>query len=243
MSHAETKDTPTVVIPKSHEYDSIVRKESRELVKKESQELLLSPNKSRFVLFPIQHDDIWKMYKNHKASFWTAEEIDMASDVTDFEKKLNDDERHFIKMVLAFFAASDGIVLENLGERFMTEVQLPEARCFYGFQMMMENIHSETYSLLIDTLVKKEERDILFNSMEEIPIIRKKAHWAIQYINDQESSFAERLVAFACVEGLFFSGSFCAIFWLKKRGLCPAIGFSNELIERGKCPSNYQGCC
>ena len=230
--YAETKNDITTVIPVSHNEDSIVRKESREIRKVEHTELLLSSNKSRFVLFPIQHDDIWKMYKKHETSFWTAEEIDMASDISDFENKLNNDEKHFIKMVLAFFAASDGIVLENLGERFMTEVQLPEARCFYGFQMMIENIHSETYSLLIDTLVKKEERDLLFNSMEKVPIIRKKAHWAIQYINDQESCFAERLVAFACVEGLFFSGSFCAIFWLKKRGLCPAIGFSNELISR-----------
>ncbi len=208
------------------------RAESRALRAREHEEMLLRENKQRFVLFPIQHDDIWKMYKKHEASFWTAEEIDMAPDLADWER-LTSDEQHFIKMVLAFFAASDGIVLENLGERFMTEVQLPEARCFYGFQMMIENIHSETYSLLIDTLVKSaDERARLFSAMQSVPIIRKKAQWAIRYIKDEESSFAERLVAFACVEGIFFSGAFCAIFWLKKRGLCQAIGFSNELISR-----------
>ena len=171
------------------------------------------------------------MYKDQMACFWTAEEIDLAQDMKDWGK-LNKDEQHFIKMVLAFFAASDGIVLENLASRFMSEIQVPEARCFYGFQMMMENIHSETYSLLIDTYINDAtEKDFLFRAIETVPSVTLKAQWALRYVGEQ-SSFAQRLVAFACVEGIFFSGSFCAIFWLKKRGLMPGLTFSNELISR-----------
>ncbi len=194
-------------------------------------EPILKENKERFVLFPIKHKDIWEMYKKCEQSFWTAEEIDLSSDTTDWENKLNADEQHFIKHVLAFFAASDGIVNENLAVNFMNEVQYPEARCFYGFQIMMENIHSETYSLLIDTYIKEPaERHKLFNAMETVPCVTKKAEWALRWISN--GSFAERLVAFAAVEGIFFSGSFCSIFWLKKRGLMPGLSFSNELISR-----------
>lgn len=194
-------------------------------------EPLLQENKSRFVLFPIKHAEIWKMYKQAEASFWTAEEIDLAPDLADWEK-LSDNEKHFVKHVLAFFAASDGIVNENLAERFLSEVQVPEARCFYGFQVAIENIHSETYSLLIDTYIKdQEEKNTLFNALETVPCVQKKGQWALNWINDK-SSFAERLVAFAAVEGIFFSGSFCSIFWLKKRGLMPGLTFSNELISR-----------
>ena len=194
-------------------------------------EPLLKENKDRFVLFPIKEDAIWSMYKQAEASFWTAEEIDLTPDLSDWEK-LNDDERHFIKHVLAFFAASDGIVNENLAERFLAEVQVPEARCFYGFQIAIENIHSETYSLLIDTYIKDEkEKDRLFNALETVECVQKKAQWAMDWIGD-DASFAERLVAFAAVEGIFFSGSFCSIFWLKKRGLMPGLTFSNELISR-----------
>ena len=194
-------------------------------------EPLLQENKNRFVLFPIKHDEIWRMYKQAEASFWTAEEIDLSPDRADWEK-LNDDERHFIKHVLAFFAASDGIVNENLAERFLSEVQVPEARCFYGFQVAIENIHSETYSLLIDTYIKDPaEKDYLFNALETVPCVQQKAEWALKWIGD-DASFAERLVAFAAVEGIFFSGSFCSIFWLKKRGLMPGLTFSNELISR-----------
>lgn len=197
-----------------------------------SLEPLLKENPQRFVLFPINHDAVWKMYKKAEASFWTAEEIDLAVDVNDW-KRLSPDERHFIKTVLAFFAASDGIVNENLAARFMTEVQIPEARCFYGFQIAIENIHSEVYSTLIDTLVKDpKDRDYLFNAIDTIPCIKKKAEWATRWISSTETSFAERLVAFAVVEGIFFSGSFCSIFWLKKRGLMPGLAFSNELISR-----------
>lgn len=205
----------------------------RDLKKRELTEPLLQPNPSRFVLFPIQYHDIWQAYKRAEASFWTAEEIDLGKDVLDWETKLNGDERFFLKQVLAFFAASDGIVNENLVERFSGEVQIPEAKCFYGFQIMMENIHSETYSLLIDTYVKDpKEAAYLFNAIENIPCIRQKADWALRWISDETSSFAERLVAFAAVEGIFFSGSFAAIFWLKKRGLMPGLTFSNELIAR-----------
>lgn len=173
------------------------------------------------------------MYKKAEASFWTAEEIDLSHDIWDWEKRLNDDERYFISHVLAFFAGSDGIVNENLVERFSNEVQVAEARCFYGFQIMMENIHSETYSLLIDTYIKdQQQRDHLFDAIETIPCIKKKADWALRWISDKESTFAERLVAFAAVEGIFFSGSFASIFWLKKRGLMPGLTFSNELIIR-----------
>jgi ribonucleoside-diphosphate reductase beta chain len=194
-------------------------------------EPLLQENKKRFVLFPIQHPEIWKMYKQAEASFWTAEEIDLAPDLKDWER-LSSDEQHFVKHVLAFFAASDGIVNENLAERFLSEVQVPEARCFYGFQIAIENIHSETYSLLIDTYIKDSiEKDRLFNAIDTVPCVTKKAEWAMKWISG-DASFAERLVAFAAVEGIFFSGSFCSIFWLKKRGLMPGLTFSNELISR-----------
>ncbi len=193
-------------------------------------EPILKENPNRFVLFPIQHNDIWAWYKKSEASFWTAEEIDLSQDLNDWEK-LNDDERHFIKHVLAFFAASDGIVNENLAENFVSEVQYTEAKFFYGFQIMMENIHSETYSLLIDTYIKDpEEKNYLFNAIENLECVQKKANWALRWI--ENGSFAERLIAFAAVEGIFFSGSFCSIFWLKKRGLMPGLSFSNELISR-----------
>jgi len=194
-------------------------------------EPILQDNANRYVLFPIEHDDIWKWYKKQEASFWTAEEIDLHQDLVDWDSKLNDDERYFIKHILAFFAASDGIVNENLAENFVNEVQYTEAKFFYGFQIMMENIHSETYSLLIDTYIKdKQERNQLFTAIEHFDAIKKKAEWAIKWI--ESDSFAERLVAFAAVEGIFFSGSFCSIFWLKKRGLMPGLTFSNELISR-----------
>ena len=194
-------------------------------------EPLLKENKDRFVIFPIQHDDIWQFYKKHEASFWTAEEIDLHADLVDWNDKLNDDERYFIKHVLAFFAASDGIVNENLAENFVHEVQYPEARFFYGFQIAMENIHSETYSLLIDTYIKDPmEKDKLFHAIDTLDCVKKKADWALRWID--KGSFAERLIAFAAVEGIFFSGSFCSIFWLKKRGLMPGLTFSNELISR-----------
>ena len=194
-------------------------------------EPILAPDNNRFVLFPIQKDDIWSFYKKAEASFWTAEEIDLSPDLIDWENKLNDDERHFIKHVLAFFAASDGIVNENLAEHFLSEVQYTEAKFFYGFQIAMENIHSETYSLLIDTYIKdSSEKDHLFNAIDTLDCVRKKADWALRWID--KGSFAERLVAFAAVEGIFFSGSFCSIFWLKKRGLMPGLSFSNELISR-----------
>ncbi len=193
-------------------------------------EPILKENPNRFVLFPIQNDAVWQMYKQAEASFWTAEEIDLSQDLKDWEN-LNDGERHFISHVLAFFAASDGIVNENLAVNFMNEVQIPEARCFYGFQIMMENIHSETYSLLIDTYVKKQsEKDHLFNALETVPAVGKKGEWALKWIESE--NFAERLIAFAAVEGIFFSGSFCSIFWMKKRGLMPGLTFSNELISR-----------
>jgi ribonucleoside-diphosphate reductase beta chain len=194
-------------------------------------EPLLMENSNRFVLFPIQHDDIWKYYKISEASIWTAEEIDLTADVVDWETKLTDNERHFIKHILAFFAASDGIVNENLAENMVREVQYTEAKFFYGFQIMMENIHSETYSLLIDTYIKDaKEKDYLFNAIDTLPCVKKKADWALKWISN--GSFAERLIAFAAVEGIFFSGSFCSIFWLKKRGLMPGLTFSNELISR-----------
>ena len=195
-------------------------------------EPLLTANPRRFVLFPIQYDAIWRMYKKAEASFWTVEEVDLATDVQDWQK-LNMNERHFISYVLAFFAASDGIVNENLTAHFSNEVQVPEARCFYGFQIAIENIHSEMYSLLIETLIKDNfTKTSLFNALENIPCIKAKGEWALKWCNADLSSFAERLVAFAAVEGIFFSGSFCAIFWLKKRGLMPGLGFSNELISR-----------
>ncbi|KIK65382.1 hypothetical protein GYMLUDRAFT_239919 [Collybiopsis luxurians FD-317 M1] len=197
------------------------------------EEPLLQETKRRFVLFPIQFGEIWQMYKKAQASFWTSEEIDLSHDLVDWAERLNNNERHFISHVLAFFAASDGIVNENLLERFSNEVQAAEARCFYGFQIMMENIHSETYSLLIDTYVKdSSERAYLFDAIETIPCVKRKADWALKWISDKKSTFAERLVAFAAVEGIFFSGSFASIFWLKKRGLMPGLTYSNELISR-----------
>ncbi|KAG9255189.1 ribonucleotide reductase [Emericellopsis atlantica] len=199
----------------------------------ECDEPILQENPGRFVLFPIKYHEIWQMYKKAEASFWTAEEIDLSKDLHDWNNRINDDEKYFISHILAFFAASDGIVNENLVERFSGEVQIPEARCFYGFQIMMENVHSETYSLLIDTYVKEQaQRQYLFNAIETIPCIRKKADWAVRWIQDKDSTFAQRLVAFAAVEGIFFSGAFASIFWLKKRGLMPGLTFSNELISR-----------
>ncbi|PCJ89684.1 MAG: ribonucleoside-diphosphate reductase [Flavobacteriales bacterium] len=199
--------------------------------KTDVEEPILKDNPNRFVLFPIQHDDIWAFYKKAEASFWTAEEVDLTADLRDWDDKLNDNERHFIKHVLAFFAASDGIVNENLAENFLSEVQYTEAKFFYGFQIAIENIHSEMYSLLIDTYIKDpEEKGGLFKALETIDCVKKKANWALNWIDN--GSFAERLVAFAAVEGIFFSGSFCSIFWLKKRGLMPGLSFSNELISR-----------
>ncbi|CAM3797169.1 ribonucleoside-diphosphate reductase small subunit [Aquirufa aurantiipilula] len=193
-------------------------------------EPLLVEDPNRFVLFPIKHNDIWKFYKQAEASFWTAEEIDLQQDLADW-KKMNDGERHFISHVLAFFAASDGIVNENLANNFLKEVQYAEAKCFYGFQIMMENIHSETYSLLIDTYIQEpKEKDRLLRAIETIDCVKKKAEWALKWIESE--SFVERLISFAAVEGIFFSGSFCSIFWLKKRGLMPGLSFSNELISR-----------
>ncbi|XP_050426942.1 ribonucleoside-diphosphate reductase subunit M2 B-like [Adelges cooleyi] len=195
-------------------------------------EPLLKENPRRFVIFPIIYDDIWAMYKKQEASFWNVEEVNLKYDLDDWVM-LTDEERHFISHVLAFFAASDGIVNENLVERFSQEVQVTEARCFYGFQIMMENIHSEMYSLLIDTYIKDpKEKDFLFNAIETMPCVKKKADWALKWICDKQATFGERLVAFAAVEGIFFSGSFAAIFWLKKRGLMPGLTFSNELISR-----------
>lgn len=199
---------------------------------KNTTEILLAPDDNRFVMFPIKCDDIWKMYKKQVDCFWRAEEIDLTKDISHWES-LNAGERYFISMILAFFAASDGIVLENLASRFMNDVQLAEARAFYGFQIAMENIHSETYSLLIETYIKeKEQKDMLFNAITNYPCIKKKSDWAQKWIHDHRSSFATRLVAFACVEGIFFSGAFCSIYWLKKRGLMPGLTFSNELISR-----------
>jgi len=195
-------------------------------------DFLLSENKSRFVLFPIQSQPIWIKYKQAMNCFWKAEEINLTRDYKDWER-LTEDEQHFIKYVLAFFAASDGIVTENLAVRFMSDVKLPEARCFYGFQITMENIHSETYSLLIDSFIKNDrEKKQLFEAIDNFPCIRKKADWAIKWMESESASFAKRLVAFACVEGIFFSGAFCSIYWLKKRGLMPGLTFSNELISR-----------
>lgn len=194
-------------------------------------EPILEENKDRFVLFPITHPAIWQMYKKAEASFWTAEEIDLSADLLDWNRKLTHDEKYFIKHVLAFFAASDGIVNENLAVNFMNEVQYPEARCFYGFQIMIENIHAEAYSLLIDTYIKDPvEKNYLFHALETVPCVTRKAEWALRWI--AQGSFSERLIAFAAVEGIFFSGSFCSIFWLKKRGLLPGLSFANELISR-----------
>jgi len=218
---------PETVVPRKKENTTT---ETSLLATKE--EPLLTENPRRFVILPIQYSDIWMMYKKAQASFWTAEEVDLSWDLRDWEK-LSDNEKYFIKNVLAFFAASDGIVNENLVEHFMSEVQIPEARCFYGFQIAIENIHSEMYSLLIDTYIKdSKEKENLFNAIETIPAVQKKAKWALRWINAGNASYAERVVAFAAVEGIFFSGSFAAIFWLKKRGLMPGLTFSNELISR-----------
>jgi ribonucleoside-diphosphate reductase subunit M2 len=204
---------------------------SKEYCELEKSDPLLMENPHRWVMFPIQYPDVWEMYKKHEASFWTAEEIDLSQDTKDWET-LSDSEKHFVKHVLAFFAASDGIVLENLAAQFSTEVQIPEARAFYGFQIAMENIHSETYSLLIEQYIREpSEKEEIFNAIETMPAVRDKAQWAIQWMQ-KENSFAERVIAFAAVEGILFSGSFCAIYWLKKRGLMPGLTFSNELISR-----------
>lgn len=220
--------------PKEYNDEYYKRREMNEQPKthKKQKEPLLTENPNRYVMFPIQDNDIWKMYKKQEDCFWRVEEIDFSKDMDDWNK-LSMNEKHFIKMILAFFAASDGIVLENLGSRFMNEVQLPEARAFYGFQMMMENIHSITYSTLIDTYIKNEDEKLkTFRALEHYSCIKKKADWAIKWIQDKRSCFATRLVAFAIVEGIFFSGAFCSIFWLKKRGLMPGLTFSNELISR-----------
>ncbi|CAN9254895.1 unnamed protein product [Alternaria alternata] len=237
FSPVEKENTfkPIVGIPDDFEDDLEEAKPTVAPTIKEEEaiEPILQENPGRFVLFPIKYHDVWQMYKKAEASFWTAEEIDLSKDLHDWNKRLNDDERFFISHVLAFFAASDGIVNENLVERFSSEVQIPEARCFYGFQIMMENVHSETYSLLIDTYISEpKQRRYLFNAIDNIPCIRKKADWALRWISDKNSTFANRLVAFAAVEGIFFSGSFASIFWLKKRGLMPGLTFSNELISR-----------
>lgn len=194
--------------------------------------LLNEPTHNRYVLYPIEHPDIWDKYKTAQAVYWTPEEVDLTRDIVDWQK-LSDQEKWFIKHVLAFFAASDGIVNENLGERFLREVRIPEAKSFYTFQIAMENVHAETYALLIDTLIKDPvEKAHLFNATESIPTIKMKAEWALKWIDDKDSSFAQRLLAFACVEGIFFSGSFCSIYWLKEKGLMPGLAFSNELISR-----------
>ncbi|MBB64774.1 MAG: ribonucleoside-diphosphate reductase [Waddliaceae bacterium] len=209
---------------------SRVNTHARSVVPKKEEPLLID-NPNRFVLFPIEHQDIWEHYKKAEASFWTAEEIDLSQDLNDWKYKLNDNERYFIKHILAFFAASDGIVNENLAINFLQEVQYTEAKFYYGFQIAIENIHSETYSLLIDTYVQDaEEKNFLLSALETIPCVQKKAEWALKWI--EKGSFAERLVAFAAVEGIFFSGAFCSLFWLKKRGLMPGLTFSNELISR-----------
>lgn len=226
------KDFPVSKSPyKEQSKKALAKSKTLKEVKTEV-EPLLKENPGRFVVFPIKYHDIWQFYKKAEASFWTAEEVDLSKDLADWEK-LKTEERHFISHVLAFFAASDGIVYENLVERFSKEVQVTEARCFYGFQIAIENIHSEMYSLLIDTYIKDpSEREHLFNAIETLPFVKKKAEWALKWISDNESTFAERMIAYAAVEGIFFSGSFAAIFWLKKRGLMPGLTFSNELISR-----------
>tara|TARA_Y100000389_G_scaffold200559_1_gene241247 strand:+ start:1992 stop:2972 length:981 start_codon:yes stop_codon:yes gene_type:complete len=200
---------------------------------KTNMEMILSEEEKRYVIFPIKHDEVWKMYKKAEANFWTAEEIDLSKDLNDFNDKMNEDEKYFVENVLAFFAASDGIVNENLGERFYNEVKIQEAKFFYGFQIAVENIHSETYSLLIDTYVKDiHKKHKLLNAIETIPSVKKKADWALKWIENKDATFGTRVIAFAAVEGIFFSGSFCSIFWLKKRGLMPGLCHSNELISR-----------
>merc|ERR1719162_340043 len=228
---APSPSTPESIVP----VDAVVTKTDHKLIEERGfliPEPLLVENPHRFVIFPIQDNDLWEMYKKAEASFWTAEEIDLGSDMADWVK-LSDNERHFISHILAFFAASDGIVNENLAQNFMTELQSPEARCFYGFQIAVENIHSETYSLLIDTYIKDTKEKLrLLHAIDTVPCVQRKAEWALQWCDASVASFAERCVAFCVVEGIFFSGSFCAIFWLKKRGLMPGLAFSNELISR-----------
>ena len=205
----------------------------KDSIKLNDEELLLKRNDKRFVLFPIEHFDIYELYKKAESSFWTVNEIDLSKDINDWNEKLNENERHFIKNIIGFFAGSDGIIMENLACRFLNEVQIPEARAFYSYQIFNESIHSETYSLLIDTYIKdSEEKELIFNSIENIPSIAKKASWAHKWIKNKNSKFSIRLIAFAIVEGIFFSGSFCAIYWIKKRGLLPGLTFSNELISK-----------
>ena len=199
----------------------------------EKMEPLTATNDERFVLFPIRHVSLWKRYKDAVSTFWTPEEIDLSKDRADWENKLNDNERHFIEYVLGFFAGSDGIVMENLAMRFFGEIQVPEARAFYSYQIFIENVHSETYSILLDTYIRDDaKRAHLFAAIQTIPVVQAKARWAMHWMNDMRASFAQRLIGFAIVEGVFFSGSFCAIYWLKKRGLMPGLTFSNELISR-----------
>jgi ribonucleoside-diphosphate reductase subunit M2 len=222
---------PVSVVPSDGKSLAPMSRVSEELKELEKQDPLLKENPRRFVMFPIQYPEVWEMYKKHEASFWTAEEIDLSSDQKDWEN-LSDSEKHFVKHVLAFFAASDGIVCENLASQFSTEIQIPEARAFYGFQIAMENIHSETYSLLIEQYIRDPaEKDRVFDAMHTMPPVQEKAEWALSWMNNR-NSFAERIIAFAAVEGILFSGSFCAIYWLKKRGLMPGLTFSNELISR-----------
>jgi ribonucleoside-diphosphate reductase subunit M2 len=235
LTPSQAVDTPVRLgdmTAKRHMNDVVSEYKKKELRGELLPEPILTESENRFVLFPIQHQDVWEMYKKAEASFWTAEELDLAHDLVDWEK-LSDNERFFIKNVLAFFAASDGIVNENLLMNFANEVQISEARCFYGFQIAIENIHSEVYSLLIDTYVKdRVEKNGLFNALETNPAVRQKADWCLKWTDAANASFAERVVAFAACEGIFFSGSFCAVFWLKKRGLMPGLAFSNELISR-----------
>jgi len=222
---------PNQIMAKSDSITAALSQVSKEYCELEKSDPLLMDNPHRWVMFPIQYPAVWEMYKKHEASFWTAEEVDLSQDNKDWDK-LTDSERHFVKHVLAFFAASDGIVLENLASQFSTEVQIPEARAFYGFQMAMENIHSETYSLLIEQYIREpSEKEKIFDAIHTMPAVREKAEWAVQWMQ-KDNSFAERVVAFAAVEGILFSGSFCAIYWLKKRGLMPGLTFSNELISR-----------
>uniref|UniRef100_A0A7S3JYJ6 Uncharacterized protein n=1 Tax=Aureoumbra lagunensis TaxID=44058 RepID=A0A7S3JYJ6_9STRA len=233
MSAPLGKVDDNIVLPNVSKSGKSVVTEDEDATTVSEIEPLLQENRHRYVLFPIQHSDVWEFYKKAESSFWTAEELDLNTDRKDFEEKLNENERHFILQVLAFFAASDGIVLENLAMNFATEVQWPEARCFYGFQIAIENIHSEVYSLLIDTYIRDEDHKYkLLHAIDTFPTVQQKAKWCFQYMDKANASFVQRLVAFAAVEGIFFSSSFCAIFWIKKRGLMPGLTFSNELISR-----------
>lgn len=234
-----TSDLSIKIEQSAIDFNTSIREINRTLKNKKvlqiqtESELVLQPDKNRFVLFPIKHHSLWKMYKKHVASFWTVDEVDLSMDRDDWQNKLNDNERHFIQMILAFFAGADGIVMENLVHRFCEEVQLPEARCFYGFQIAMETVHQEMYCLLIDSLIRNGQvKERLFKAHLDIPAVKLKAEWAMKWLNSTTTPFSERLVAFACVEGIFFSGAFCSIFWLRKRGLMPGLTFSNELISR-----------